>query len=220
MRAWFAAITLVIAMDVEERRRGRPPSFDRTAAVRIARDLFWRHGYEGVSISTLVEAIGIAPPSLYAAFGSKEQLFLEALAVYVTEERDAVLRALEGESSAREVIKRVLYEAAEKYPRRKGHPGGCFVATGALACAPENEAIERELVAVRKATRRALQKRLDRAKAERELPAKTDVPALASFYAVVIQGMSVQARDGADEASLKAVSDAALRVWPAPAARD
>ncbi len=201
-------------MDKEKPRRGRPPSFDRAEAIRVARDLFWRHGYEGVSIAALVEAIGIAPPSLYAAFGNKEQLFREALANYIAEERDVLVKALEEESSGREAIKRVLYEAAERYPRRRGRPGGCFVATGALACAPESEAVERELVAVRNGTRRALQKRLDRAKSERELPAKIDPRALALFYASVIQGMSVQAHDGTDEAALKAIADAALRSWP------
>ena len=60
------------------RSAGRPRAFDRQRAVDVALDLFWRHGFEGTSTSKLTAAMGISPPSLYAAFGSKDGLFDKA----------------------------------------------------------------------------------------------------------------------------------------------
>ncbi len=65
-------------------QRGRPRMFDRDAMLQKALMLFWEHGYEGVSVSQLVEEMGITPPSLYAAFGSKEGLYREAVALYLS----------------------------------------------------------------------------------------------------------------------------------------
>ena len=54
--------------------RGRPRTFDREDALRRAMEVFWEHGYEGASMTELTAAMGINSPSLYAAFGCKEQL--------------------------------------------------------------------------------------------------------------------------------------------------
>lgn len=62
--------------------RGRPRSFDKEAALERAMEVFWRLGYEGASMTDLTAAMGIASPSLYAAFGSKEALFRQALDHY------------------------------------------------------------------------------------------------------------------------------------------
>ena len=62
--------------------RGRPRAFDMDKALDAALDLFWRKGYEGTSIADLTKAMGINPPSLYAAFGGKETLFHQALDRY------------------------------------------------------------------------------------------------------------------------------------------
>src|SRR3978361_1815132 len=64
------------------RKTGRPLSFDRDAALERAMLVFWRYGYEAASLQELTSAMGITPPSLYSAFGDKEQLFLEAVARY------------------------------------------------------------------------------------------------------------------------------------------
>src|SRR5262245_59406118 len=64
-------------------QRGRPREFDTDQALDRALEVFWRKGYEGASISELTEAMGINRPSLYAAFGNKEELFRKALDRYV-----------------------------------------------------------------------------------------------------------------------------------------
>lgn len=195
-------------------RRGRPLSFDRRRALETALSLFQARGYEGTSVANLVAAMGITPPSLYAAFGSKEQLFREAISLYLAEEGAFAARALAEEETARGAIARMLHQAAEIYPARSTRSAGCLVSTSVLACAPENDAVARELAALRIASRTALQARLDRARDENELPADASTEGLAAFYAATIQGMSVQARDGADATALHRIADAALRAWP------
>src|ERR1700674_5103645 len=75
--------------DAKPRRpRGRPRSFDREAALERAMEVFWRQGFEGSSLHDLTEAMGINPPSLYAAFGDKEHLFLEAVERYQAKRGD------------------------------------------------------------------------------------------------------------------------------------
>ena len=62
---------------------GRPREFDVEQALDQALEVFWRNGYEGASISELTQAMGISPPSLYAAFGNKEGLFRKTLDRYI-----------------------------------------------------------------------------------------------------------------------------------------
>jgi TetR/AcrR family transcriptional regulator, copper-responsive repressor len=73
---------LFVVSDTEIKRRGRPRSFDREAAIAVALDLFWDLGYDNTSLSQLTEAMGINPPSFYAAFESKEALFIQILDHY------------------------------------------------------------------------------------------------------------------------------------------
>ena len=61
---------------------GRPRAFDMDQALDQALHVFWEKGYAGTSITDLTEAMGINPPSLYAAFGNKEKLFKKALDRY------------------------------------------------------------------------------------------------------------------------------------------
>jgi len=193
--------------------RGRPRTFDRDAMLAKALELFWEHGYEGVSIARLVEAMGIAPPSLYSAFGSKEALYREALELYLSGPGSFIARALAEETTAKAVVRRILREAAQLFTA-KSHPRGCFVASGELDCAPENQELAHCVAALRTASLEALTQRLIRARKEGELPAGADVKSIARFYGAIIQGMSVQARDGATAAELTNIAEIALRAWP------
>src|SRR5438309_11392407 len=92
--------------------RGRPREFDREAALERAMQVFWRHGYEATSVSDLTRAMGINPPSLYAAFGDKEQLYLSAIERYEQGRREVVAQLLDEAPSARQAIERLLAAAA------------------------------------------------------------------------------------------------------------
>lgn len=200
--------------------RGRPRAFDRAEALRRAMTVFWSRGYEGTSIGDLTEAMGINKPSLYAAFGCKEELFLEAVALYDAVEGNAGERALQEEPTARAAVEAMLRDNAEAYSA-SDKPPGCMVVLSAILGTPENRAVRERLAENRRAGQEALRRRLDRGIAEGDVPPGTDTARLAAFYTTVLEGLSIQARDGASGQALQAIVDCALQAWdvlvgPAP----
>ncbi|MEW2527210.1 TetR/AcrR family transcriptional regulator [Streptomyces sp. NPDC047071] len=194
--------------------RGRPRGFDRETALRRAMEVFWEHGYEATSMTDLTSAMGIASPSLYAAFGSKERLFQEAVALYSTTEGSAMTRAFAEVPTARGAVEAVLRENARAYTDRD-RPTGCMIVLAATNCSPANAPVRDHLAAWRRSGAEMMAERLRRGVEEGELPAATDTEAVAAFYTTVVQGMSVQARDGASRAALDKTVDRAMAAWDA-----
>ena len=192
--------------------RGRPRSFDRAAALRQAMAVFWQRGYEGTSLANLTAAMRINRPSLYAAFGCKEALFLEAVALYETEEGGATTRALQDEPTARAAIEAMLRSNADAYAA-PDTPPGCMVVLGAMLGTPESRAVREHLTEHRRQAQEAVQRRLEQGVAAGDLPAGTDTAALAAFCTTVLQGLSIQARDGAPREALAAIVDCAMAAW-------
>lgn len=188
---------------------GRPREFDRDAALAKARDAFWSRGYEGVSITDLVDTLGLASARIYAAFGSKEKLFYEAVALYDEGEGGFATRALAEEPTAARAIERSLREAVETYTR-KGRPQGCMVVSAATNCAAENDGVREFLADYRRRRTASLVERLERAVLEGELRPETDAQALGDYYATVLHGLSVQARDGVSRKRLTATIPTAI----------
>jgi len=190
------------------RPRGRPRAFDRDAALGQARRTFWQLGYEGASIADLTGAMGITPQSLYAAFGSKAELYREALAQYRLTDGAFVWRALAEEPTVARAFRRVLTETAHEYAR-SDRPPGCMVSTAITTYAAEHHEIADHVSVMRRESRERFQARIEKGIAEGDVPPGIDSPATARFLQTILQGMSIQARDGASEEELMAIAEMA-----------
>lgn len=184
----------------EKSRGGRPWSFDRDRAVETAMRLFWRHGYEGVSIGDLTKAIGIAPPSLYSAFGSKAGLYQEALNRYEQSLGSFDVTRIGSATTLAEAVRRLL-ETAVRAVTHPDRERGCMVSSGMIACHPDHAALARDLAARRDAMRGRIAQALEPfADAE-------EGRCLARHLVAVMQGISIQARDGVAPAELQEIID-------------
>lgn len=179
---------------------GRPRSFDRDTALAAALEQFWREGYEQTSIATLTAAMGVSPPSLYAAFGDKDRLFAEAADTYFARTCDAV-DAAATLPTARAAVERMLDDTARAHTA-PGTPPGCLLLT------------EPRLGEQREAVRQRLRARLDRGVAEGDLPADTSTDQLATFLVAVMRGMSGCARDGGTTDDVRAIARTAMAAFP------
>ncbi|WP_198670639.1 TetR/AcrR family transcriptional regulator [Oceanicella sp. SM1341] len=173
-------------------------------------ELFWRHGYEGVSVADLTSAIGIAAPSLYAAFGSKAGLYREVIARYETRDAAAHIALMDGAPDAETAARRML-ESVVGMLTACSEPRCCMIASGMVACSAEHEDIAGELAARRDHFRVEMASRLGRWMEPEQ------AASLARYLIAVIQGISVQARDGASARELARIVEAACVVFRAPA---
>ncbi|MCW1916038.1 TetR/AcrR family transcriptional regulator [Luteolibacter sp. GHJ8] len=193
--------------------RGRPRSFDRSAALEAAMRVFWQKGFTAASMNDLCAAMEIGSPSLYAAFGSKEQLYAEAIRHYGAMGIPKLSHALESAPTAKLGIEAFLRLSARSLSCPE-HPLGCMVV---LSAVPSEgiASLADQVLEARQGSLQLLEARLQRGIREGELPKTTKVKALARFFVTVQQGMSIQARDGASAKELDAVASAAMRAWPA-----
>lgn len=198
------------AQVTKSRDRGRPRVFDREAALEQATRLFWTRGYEATSISDLKGVMGIGSTSLYAAFGSKEALYAEALNHYRANYEALVWDKFFAAGTSREAIESLLLDSSAALTGYLADiPLGCMVTLSSVGS--EGHAELGELVkSARAVTLNHLKTRLGRAVTEGELPASTDAHALARFVQTVQNGMSILARDGASRAELEDVTHVAM----------
>jgi len=193
---------------------GRPREFDVDKALDLALQVFWRKGYEGASMADLTETMGITKPSLYSAFGNKEELFRKALDRYVDGPGGYFQVAL-AKPTARAVVEHLLYESADAVTD-PNHPPGCLAVQGALSCGDAAESIKQELMSRRAKGEQDLRERVERAIAEGDLPSGSDAADLAAYLSAILQGMAVQAAGGTTRAQLRKIAEMALRTWPPP----
>ena len=197
------------------RARGRPRAFDRDAALAHAMRLFWQKGYAATSIADLTQAMGIAAPSLYAAFGSKDALYVEALNHYADLYGPIGWQAFLEGKTARASIEGWLLDSARLLTGGAGNvPLGCMVTLSAVGS--EGHQALGELVRSGRASGLArVRARLAQGVADGDLAPSVDLDALARFAHLVQNGMSIQARDGVGRAELEAVARIAMLGWDA-----
>jgi TetR/AcrR family transcriptional regulator, copper-responsive repressor len=193
--------------------RGRPRQFDRQDALRRAMRVFWRHGYQEASIQELTSAMGIASPSLYAAFGSKAELFCEAADLYLAEDAAPPDRALADRTTARGAVEAMLRANADLYSR-PGQPRGCLFTRATSTCPQDDDALGRYLERRHRERLRNLGDRFQAA-ADAGEPLPGTPTELAELYDTIVQGMAVRAQEGATRRTLHRTIDIAMRTWDA-----
>jgi AcrR family transcriptional regulator len=191
---------------------GRARAFDTDEALDRAMTVFWTKGYEGASLADLTEAMEISRPSLYAAYGNKEELFRKALERYgegpSSYERDAL-----AQPTARAVAEGLLRGAAD-VQTDPATPAGCLAVLGSTYCAEESSPIGKTLIAFRLAGHAAIRERFERARADGDLPANADPKALTHYIGTVVCGMAVLAASGVTRKELERVIELTMRAWP------
>lgn len=192
--------------------KGRPREFDIDEALAAALRVFWRRGYEGASMAELTAEMGIGRPSLYAAFGNKEQLFKKALDLYEREKMTYISDAL-GKATSRQMVHRLL-TGALAMQTNSNDPKGCLGVISSIAFGQEASPI-RDFVAERqKSSRRELIARLEDHQRNGDLPTDLEAGALERFITAVLQGLSIQASSAASVQELSSMIDVAMRTWP------
>jgi len=194
--------------------RGRPKQFCRDIALDKALEMFWRHGYEATSMADLVDATGAKAPTLYAEFGNKEGLFRAAVERYVSKfaEKGKALLNRPGSTIA-EAVEDFMRAAAAMFTD-KSLPSGCFIICTSAALSASSDDVAELLRTRHHLQENTLREFLSERQATGELPSHTDIAALAKYLACTLQGMSVQARDGATHENLDSIVSTLMAVWP------
>jgi len=188
---------------------GRQRSFDTEQAIEQAMLLFWERGYEAASMADLSAAMGLNPPSIYAAFGNKQALFERCAAHYAQSVAAYAPRALDEEATAAQALHRYVLEAIEAFSAKE-RPKGCLLVSGATNCGKGSLGAQDLLAGYRLASEAMIADRIRQGVEEGDMPASTEPDLLAKYVAVLIQGLAAQARDGATAGDLHSVAELAL----------
>ena len=197
---------------MEPKRRGRPPAYDPQTALGRATDAFWRNGYAGTSLGEITLATGMNKPSLYAAFGDKRALYLEALGRYWQRTFAAMRQALADDRPLGEALMRVYEGALSVYFSGNGRPRGCFVIGTAVTEAVEDREIRNSLLTGLHTLDKDFEMRFRTAREKGELKGDTDPAALAVLATATMHTIAIRARAGSPRAELRALARKAVGV--------
>ncbi|SHH23572.1 TetR/AcrR family transcriptional regulator [Massilia sp. CF038] len=197
------------------RERGRPRTFDIDEALDRAVDVFWKHGFQDASMHELTEAMGLSKPSLYAAFGDKEALYLKTLERYLQRLVERHAAALTEQADGRQAVHAFLRSLARMLVDPM-LPGGCFIINGTADFGGSTipASVEMALRTALGCSEAMILARLERAQRDGDMPAAAEPAALAALFGSLIAGLGVLAKSGASEAKLNTVIDTAMTVWP------
>jgi AcrR family transcriptional regulator len=191
---------------------GRPRSFREEDALQAAMRVFWEKGYEGASLDDLTKAMKINRSSLYSTFGDKERLFQRVISTYATGPLGFFSEALK-QPTARAVVETLL-RSSVKFLADRSHPPGCLSLQGGLSSGEGAENATRAMVQCRRGALSALQKRLQKAQKEGDLSKAVNAADLARYVLIVINGLGVQAVNGASKSDMERATELALRCMP------
>jgi len=196
---------------------GRKRAFDKEEALDKAMRVFWENGYTGTSLADLTSALGINKPSLYAAFGNKEQLFSTALEHYMNHHRAQKLPGLTDPPDAplKERLRAYLFGVIDVVTDCESPKGCLFVKS---SCESGSAAIPSEITSSLRdmglANEMALTNLLEAERLRGQLPEDAQVQDIAGYLMSVMSGISVLARRGKTKKELKAVADIAVNAMP------
>lgn len=193
-------------------KMGRPREFSEAAALDAAMRVFWEKGYEGTTLDDLTAAMGINRSSLYSAFGDKEALFQKVIGRYASGPLSFLHVALE-EPTARAVITSLLRRTVQ-FLSDPAHPAGCLTLQGGLTCGSGAESVKQAMIDWRNSGVAQIEKRLQRARRERDLPRDVRPKDLARYVTIIQNGLSIQAANGATAAEMSRAVELALRSMP------
>jgi len=174
--------------------------------------LFWSRGYDAISMADLRAELGITQASLYAAFGSKEQLFHEAVELYRQTAGFSTTAALATRGSAREAIRAMLQAAVDAFSAPDS-PGGCLLILGATNCPVESKAVQDHLLSIRRQISQSISNRLKQGQHDGDVPKTASLTALTAYFSTVLHGLALQSRDGASRKTLTQVAEIAMANW-------
>lgn len=190
---------------------GRPRQFDIDVAIDAALTLFTEKGYEGASFAELAKAIGISPPSFYAAFGSKEGLFRRVLERYVTGARAAIQQSM-AEPTARDAVRHLLLGfvvAVTAHPTARG----CLLVQGALVSSDNSMHLRDYLRQEREATTAALERRFQLAARSKDKTLPGEPASMARLTSMVLNGIAAQAASGVSQSDLIAAVESYVELF-------
>jgi len=191
----------------------RVREFDTDEVVQKSMEVFWRKGFEATTIQDLSEKTGLGRGSLYAAFESKHGLYERALRRYVRQTTDATRKALLHQVPLRQVIRDLLLARVEETLAEPERPG-CLLVMAITELVPHDEKTREIVGDAVKALQDSLAATLHMARSLGELPAETDIPALADFFVTLIQGLRIVGTACPDQVMLTRVVDTALSTIP------
>lgn len=195
-----------------KRAPGRPRNFDKAEAIQIALDLFRKKGFDNTSIGDLTEALHINKPSLYAAFGNKEELFSEILKAYISGPASYFFEVF-NEATTKGLVKSLLTKSIEILFYSE-NPHGCLIVMSTASEELQKIGIQQSLVASLKEHQDKLAERFERAKVEGELKKEVDSIRLALYIVTIHKGLSLQAINGSTKAELTELVQQVVDFWP------
>ncbi|MFT4021197.1 MAG: TetR/AcrR family transcriptional regulator [Acinetobacter sp.] len=197
---------------VLKKKRGRPKCFDEQQALEKAMLLFWEYGYEATSINDLTQALDITAPSLYSTFGDKASLFYRCIDYYLEYEACPIVPIFAQAKSAKVAFEIYLYNNIQRLVQ-PNKPSGCMLVVAAVNCSEQTHAVQQKVLEKRLQEKDKLAQRLQQAVQDGDLARNAPINEMTDFYATVLQGLTLQARDGATQAQLHKVVQHAMRLW-------